>query len=718
MGPNYFRSSENYLLMETRTVHLDSLLTDGLFDIPSYQRSYSWKEPQLRDLLEDLLYLPDGKAHFFGNIILDKQDEQFRTDRGRRFEKYNVVDGQQRLTSAIIFLHVAAHHDNVVADTLDEDNLIFPVTERPRLLPQDQDKEYFRDGLLGSAAIETETPSQDRLKRAYEFFEREFQQLDSGATVRSLAEKLRYDCRINVVEIDDESEAASIFESLNDRGRPLSTLDKTKSFLMYMDDRSSNAGALEEKIKQRFGSIYRELFVFTTGHERVNDFDEDSFLRFHWGIYDGYDSDEYFQGFETLKTRLRNRYRAGDLEHVQDEIDHYVQELREAASAFAAIFEPQKRPAEVESSLVRLLELGRMANILPVLMASYLRFGDEEPGAFADIVDACETLVFRMYAIDNRRSDTGRGRLVRLAHKIHTDRSLEAQEIVTSIDSITNRYTSDDRFERQLRSPEFYDSNTSQDIKYLLYKYGQQIDSEAGEEVLKDVSHLLSNEFQVEHILAQNLPEEMIPDELVDEFDEHVHRLGNLTIASRYWNSSYGNLPFTEKKQASGDREKDYESSTLRVQRELTKFDRFGKPEIDTREDVLVAFALKEWAIEPPKIERSMADPPEDFSGYFPPDFFDRLTNKQEAMFRVLYDARDPITTDELIRRMEEEHEETVGGSSGLSGILAGLTSKHSKKFRQSIMPARWIGDQFEWRLTLDEEQERIFENNILKIDH
>lgn len=341
--------------METRTVHLNSLMKDGLFDIPSYQRSYSWREPQLKDLFEDLLYLPEGKSHFFGNVILDKQDEQFRTDRGRRFDRYDVVDGQQRLTSAVIFLHAAARFDETVAETLEEDNLLSPVPERPRLLPQDQDKEYFRDSLLGSAAIETETPSQDRLNKSYEFFVDELEELDDNGTIRRLAEKLRYDCRVNVVEIDDESEAASIFESINDRGRPLSTLDKTKSFLMYMDDRSSNAGALGEKIKERFGSVYGELFVLTTGHERVNDFDEDSFLRFHWGIYDGYDSDEYFQGFETLKNRLRERFRAGELGRVQNEIDNYVQDLREAASAFAAIFEPEHRPEEVGSSLIRLL---------------------------------------------------------------------------------------------------------------------------------------------------------------------------------------------------------------------------------------------------------------------------------------------------------------------------------------------------------------------------
>lgn len=698
--------------METRTVHLDSLLTDGLFDIPSYQRSYSWTDPQLTDLFEDLLYLPEEKSHFFGNIILRKQDTQFETDRRRRFDKYDVVDGQQRLTSAIIFLYVASKFDDTVAATLDEDNLLFPVDERPRLLPQDQDTEYFRDGLLGSSSIDPETLSQTRLKAAADFFTERFEALDDQDAVLDLAETLRYDCRINVVEIDDGSEAASIFESLNDRGRPLSTLDKTKSFLMCMDDRSSNEGALETKIKQRFGSIYRDLFIFNTGHDRVNDFNEDSFLRFHWGIYDGYNSNEYFNGFETLKDRLREQYRAGELDAVQSEIDAYVQDLREAATAFAAILQPDV-PDSVEPSLTRLLELGRLANVLPVLMASYLKFAGDDPDGFADVVDACETLVFRMYAIDSRRSDTGRGRLVRLAHNVHTTQSIDPETVVERLDPITERYTDDDRFERRLRDPDFYQSTSSRDTKYLLYRYGQQVESVAGEEVLTSPGHILSTEFQVEHILARKLPADAIPESLVGEFDEHVHRLGNLTLASRYWNSSYGNLPFAEKKHASGGREKEYGFSSLRVQRELAAFDTFGKPAIDQRTDTLVAFALDHWSINPPSPEPDKSAVPDEFTGWFPSDFFDRLTSKQEAMFRAMYAAEEPLLTDDLIDRMEDEYDETVGGSSGLSGILAGLTSKHSKEFRHSIMSPSWEGDQFEWVLTLDSEQQDQFEAEI-----
>lgn len=588
--------------MKTRTETLASLYQDGLFDIPSYQRSYSWGESQLEDLIDDLRYLPEDSTHFFGNVILDEQDEQYKTDKGRRFDKYDVVDGQQRLTTALILLHVATQFDNVVDETISEDSLIYPVEERPRLLPQDQDEEFFRDSLLGSSNLESKTPSQERLEFAYDFFESEFEDFPSDVSVREISEQLRYDCKINVVELDNESEAASIFESLNDRGKPLSTLDKTKSFLMYMDDRSSNQGALENKIKQRFGNIYRELFVLSNGHERVNDFDEDSFQRFHWGIYDGYDSDEYYNGLDTLKTRLRDGYHHGNYETVQYEIDEYTQDLREASSAFAALFRPSQRPDPVQPPLKRLLELGRVANVLPVLIAAQMEHGDDEPEKMVDIVEACETLAFRVYAIDGRRSDTGRGKLVRLSHNIHTDDEHGFEDTTDRLDEITRNYTADERFIRKLRDPEFYNSVTSQDTRYLLYHYGQNLEAAVGEHVEHNLSQILSPDFEVEHILARKLDEKAIPADLREEFVDYVHRLGNLTTASEYWNKTYGNLPFEDKKIAKAGREKAYESSSLRAQRVLSKFDEFGKDEIEKREDEIIEFALNKWNVDEPEM--------------------------------------------------------------------------------------------------------------------
>lgn len=689
--------------METRTKSLAQLYQEGLFDVPAYQRSYSWQKTQLEDLLDDLRYLPEDSNHFFGNVILDKKDDQYETDRGRRFDVFDVVDGQQRLTTALILLHVATQFDSVVADTISEDNLIFPIDERPRLMPQDQDGEFFRDSLFGTSSLERETPSQERLEVAYRFFKSEFRDMPKDITVREITERLRYSCKINVVEIDGDSEAASIFESLNDRGKPLSSLDKTKSFLMYMDDRSSNHGALEEKIKQRFGGIYRELFVLSNGHTRVNDFDEDSVQRFHWGIYDGYDSDEYFNSLDTLKDRLRDDYRNGKYDAVQNEIDDYTRHLREASSAFTALFNPSKRPPEVENALTRLLALSRVANVLPVLMAAQMEYGDDDPEKMAAVVRACETLVFRVYAVDGRRADTGRSRLVRLAHSINSDDSYLFEDVLNRLNSITRIYADDDRFERNLRDPEFYDTMSSRDTRYLLYHYGQSLDIDMGENVQRDLEQILSSDFEVEHILAQELDEDHIPENIREDFGDNVHRLGNLTIASGYWNKAYGNLPFSKKKVAEDGREKEYKSSGLRVQQILANYENFGREEIEEREREIIEFSLGEWEVQASE-EESRAPAGSDEAGEsaydrLPDNFFRRLTNRQEAFIRILLEADDWVLNADIRQKMEDEYDLSSGGGQAMAGILSGFTRKYDKHFTWTLLDNQWTGNQVKYRL-------------------
>lgn len=81
--------------MKAHTKTLDEALREGVFDIPKYQRSYSWEAQQRKDFFQDIRYLPEGSSHFFGNIILDEQSDRYRADSGVSVKAFDVVDGQQ-----------------------------------------------------------------------------------------------------------------------------------------------------------------------------------------------------------------------------------------------------------------------------------------------------------------------------------------------------------------------------------------------------------------------------------------------------------------------------------------------------------------------------------------------------------------------------------------------------------------------------------------------
>ena len=68
--------------------------TDVEYSIPLYQRAFAWEDKQLTQLIEDISDVYDDANYYIGALIVSRQEK-----------KYEVVDGQQRLTSLYLLLH-------------------------------------------------------------------------------------------------------------------------------------------------------------------------------------------------------------------------------------------------------------------------------------------------------------------------------------------------------------------------------------------------------------------------------------------------------------------------------------------------------------------------------------------------------------------------------------------------------------------------------------
>lgn len=81
---------------------------------------------------------------------------------------------------------------------------------------------------------------------------------------------------------------------------------------------------------------------------------------------------------------------------------------------------------------------------------------------------------------------------------------------------------------------------------------------------------------------------------------EIVHRLGNLTIASKEWNQNMSNRPFGEKLEGAGNPDdKCYRNSSLRVQRDLVNWEEWNEATIQERADQIIDFAMDRWRVGP-----------------------------------------------------------------------------------------------------------------------
>jgi len=98
--------------MPTELQSLDTLFNSRLFRIPDYQRGYAWGERQLDDFWRDLSRIRESRKHYTGQLTIEKVPdaewkkwtEESWLIEGKGFKPYFVVDGQQRLTTAIILI--------------------------------------------------------------------------------------------------------------------------------------------------------------------------------------------------------------------------------------------------------------------------------------------------------------------------------------------------------------------------------------------------------------------------------------------------------------------------------------------------------------------------------------------------------------------------------------------------------------------------------------
>jgi uncharacterized protein with ParB-like and HNH nuclease domain len=99
-------------MMPSELQNLDTIFNSRMFRVPDYQRGYSWGKPQLIDFWDDLDRLDPSRNHYTGQLTLEKAadseweswgDETWLID-GRGYRPFYVVDGQQRLTTAIILI--------------------------------------------------------------------------------------------------------------------------------------------------------------------------------------------------------------------------------------------------------------------------------------------------------------------------------------------------------------------------------------------------------------------------------------------------------------------------------------------------------------------------------------------------------------------------------------------------------------------------------------
>ena len=132
---------------------IGSMLTEQIrYEIPPYQRPYSWKKENVQQFIEDIweAYESNDEEYFIGSLItIEKEKNKY----------YDVVDGQQRLTTLnLIFSRLRDHiNDDAAKQELGKRilprNVLTGEAEAPRLLLRKKDQSFFYRYVLEAQPI-------------------------------------------------------------------------------------------------------------------------------------------------------------------------------------------------------------------------------------------------------------------------------------------------------------------------------------------------------------------------------------------------------------------------------------------------------------------------------------------------------------------------------------------------------------------------------------
>lgn len=238
----------------------------------------------------------------------------------------------------------------------------------------------------------------------------------------------------------------------------------------------------------------------------------------------------------------------------------------------------------------RIHKLRHATKFYPLLLKAWPDLDDADR---RELLDAIETYIFRVYAIGNHPTYTGRSSIQTQTREI--EKGSPVSVWVRSIARIMKQYEDDTQFRRVLTSSDLYTNVSSQDLRYLFYFYNKHRAAEEGETGSISLTEAMDEQYTIEHIWPQSPPKVPISEEgeyasTEERYNAVIHCLGNLTLASKSWNSTWGNKDFETK------RDEGYETSKLWVQWDLQAYDEWSMSQLETREDLLIDYVMEQWA--------------------------------------------------------------------------------------------------------------------------
>ncbi|MGL2684147.1 DUF262 domain-containing protein [Helicobacter pylori] len=580
-------------------LNLDGVVEKGVFEIPSYQRGYAWQKRQLKDFWNDLEHVSKlgDKFHYMHSLTLRESENELEDS------AFEIIDGQQRLATSLILLGILAKITQNKDPKYSLINLepilsykYYGLSEAFRAITEEEkDLEKFKTSFYAKNLI-----------KAYEFFQEKISDTPIE-TLEKMFDALTKKMLFSAVELNDNRiDPFSSFETINNRGKDLSTLELFKNRLHFVAHKICNGQKLEtlqQEINKTYTIIYDDLRSF-------EDDDLERFLKHFVAYYYGENSNKFKERLLEMEFNAHRKYDDANLDDEYDKIDELLSYLSYSSKIWNFLHTLDEKAItlkefkiEITPKTRTLLDKMRRLNalsdnaFLPLLLSLFTiqlegKHANKQPYTTKELeglLEYLERFGFLIYGVAGK--NTAKNEWIELAFKAFRsyregEGNITIEDLPTLEKSFFNRQGNsalellEETIHSKKNTEKWYQWGKA--LNYLLYEYELYHNPETTLNFDDSIE-------SIEHILPQKPDQGYSAKEKNWAKNPHIaHALGNLLLIPKNANSSLSNKPFEEKRKA-------YLGSYS--EKEVAKNASFGVAQIKERSEKLLDFLIARYRI-------------------------------------------------------------------------------------------------------------------------
>lgn len=552
--------------------------------IPQYQRSYDWGENEVATFWDDIResMLQDRESYFIGPIVTKLSGEK----------EIELIDGQQRITTSLLILSAVRRifieefdknnkdmklHDYakilekrfVLSDSLEDEN-----NGEKRYVMNEENMPVFDDFIVESRADDEIIKKRDEFRKEHTNYKLLNAYLNIRSSIRneigdffdedflkSLVKFVFSKLKLINIKVGDESDAFLIFETLNDRGKALDTMDLIKNVMF-----SKVKGDAFKRIKNNWIIMQSNLDKSESPNEFLSSFWVSQVDRFN-----------KINMFDDIKRRISKSEReVVKLSELMLQFSEVHNAVRNTRDEFWQDYDPSIR------QMLSDLRTIKATAVTPILMVAAIKFAKEE---FRKLVNYLLVIQVRYILICEEGTQKYSSEIAKLPKKIYDGELTKARKVFDYLDD-AGLYISDSDFKKAFEEISISDTKK---VKYLLSEIEHHISSK--DRVVNPSGAVVNIEHLMPKSQSENWPQ-AITKVAPDDYSKQANRLGNLFLTNSKINGQMKQYDFLKKKKILFGAPCEFETTKFLQNQELWNIDK-----IEERQALLAKYAVQTWRI-------------------------------------------------------------------------------------------------------------------------